>query len=91
VAVPLQSGAHEASLAPNSAVHLPGHPGFTEQSLLGCASLERAARGGQQGKGAGTGVAVGAVWGTAPAGTAAGLQHHAFLLPFPAGEELRFS
>ena len=42
-----------------SAVHATEHPRFTDQSLLGCASLERAAQGGWQGKGAGTGVTVG--------------------------------
>lgn len=35
-----------------SAVRMIEHPGFTDQSLLGGASLERAAQGGWQGKGA---------------------------------------
>lgn len=42
-----------------SAVYMIEHPVFTDQSLLGSASLERAAQGGQQGKGAGNGVALG--------------------------------
>lgn len=42
-----------------SAVYVIEHPVFTDQSLLGCASLERAAQGGQQGKGAENGVALG--------------------------------
>lgn len=59
------------------------HPGFTHQSLLGCARLERAAQGGWQSKGAGNGVSGGlcgggpapsSAWGLVSAGTAAWLQ-----------------
>lgn len=89
-----------------SAVRATVQPGFTDQNLLGCASLERAAQGGWQGKGPGAGMAMGGCVVVALLQVAAGrqclqgLQHGCsweaergsitLFSSFPAGEEMYF-